>query len=352
MSRSHKLRTEALPVGYAWLDQGACQHCHIDVPKAVANRVLSGASTRCPQCHRLLEPSPTPTRRAPSPEALLRPASRGPRAAPMRTIGANRARGSLHSAENRRREIQRLFERRGVNHLVHFTRLENLSSVIADGALLTREALEDPAHCPVLFSDDQRLDGRKDAVNLSIEFPNHRMFYKKRQESHTRPSDWVIIRLCSALAWELDCAFCPGNAASGTYSGKALRDLRSVESLSACFAEKAPGPGAPARKDLRIPERYPTDPQAEVLALEAVRLDYLEAIVFFDRRGVQNWRVASPSHRGFPVAADRQMFAPRDDYLHWTKRETPVENEQFFATEPPERIQVPISAYDEEDDSF
>ena len=71
--------------------------------------------------------------------------------------------------------IQQITQARKIPHLVHFTRLENLDSILNHG-LLTR------AECAArqiasVNTDTQRLD-YQEAVCVSVSFPNYKMFYR------------------------------------------------------------------------------------------------------------------------------------------------------------------------------
>lgn len=50
---------------------------------------------------------------------------------------------------------------RGIKYLVHFTRTENLKSILRDGRLITRDKLEDRGDRTTAFTDENRLDNVK-----------------------------------------------------------------------------------------------------------------------------------------------------------------------------------------------
>lgn len=75
-------------------------------------------------------------------------------------------------------EIERIVTERNIRWLVHFTRIENLESILENG-LLPRNNFEGLDVQP-LTNDAFRLDGFLEATSLSIESPNYRMFWKCR----------------------------------------------------------------------------------------------------------------------------------------------------------------------------
>ena len=115
--------------------------------------------------------------------------------------------------ENKKRseQIRDFCTERGIETLVHFTRFENLESILNKG-LMSRKELEkwDSENQPV-FNDSQRLDQCPDSISLSISFPNYKMFFPYRQKNTAK---WAVILLKPDILWEMDCAFCMDNAAS------------------------------------------------------------------------------------------------------------------------------------------
>lgn len=112
--------------------------------------------------------------------------------------------------ERYRAEIRKEALRRDLPGLLHFTRIENLASII-DHGIVSRRALDDAGH-PYHASDQYRFDGKPEAVSISVSHPNYAMFEAKQR---TLPStDWVVLLLDLAIVWELPCRFCRRNAAS------------------------------------------------------------------------------------------------------------------------------------------
>lgn len=127
-----------------------------------------------------------------------------------------------------------------------------------------------------LVNDQLRLDGHKDAISLSIGFPNSAMFYKYRQ---LHPQDrWVVLLLRPEILWTHDCAYCLHNAADKRISSRPWSELTSDEAFQSMFAE-APD-GAPSRTVQRLGLSDPTDMQAEVLVRGNITPSMLVEMVF------------------------------------------------------------------------
>lgn len=101
---------------------------------------------------------------------------------------------------------------RGIEHLVHFTDLSNLKSILRHG-LMTRECLN-KLNFDYNYNDEERIDGVENSISTSITSPNYKMFYPIRLKDENR--DWAIICINAEKVLTLECAFCKTNAASNS----------------------------------------------------------------------------------------------------------------------------------------
>lgn len=201
-------------------------------------------------------------------------------------------------------EIEAFATEREIKFLMHFTRLENLDSILARG-LVPRNQLENEGGC----NDDVRLD-RTNAICASIEFPNYQMFYKYRQEN---PGiDWVVLVVSASVLWTARVAFCQCNAASNLVTAIPLEDRMSLQAFQAMYGDF----GEKQRVVLDIPVKYPTHPQAEVLLLDGVpRSAILGVIVGRDELKLR----LEARYPGLFVRTIPGYFSARKDYAHWKK---------------------------------
>jgi WD40 repeat protein len=179
-------------------------------------------------------------------------------------------------------QIQQICEERGITTLLHFTRIENLRSILRE-VLLDRSILETRGQ--VRFNDPQRLDGYKKAICLSISFPNYQLFNKfSRPSENSRPdySKWIVLLLKAEVLWELDCAFCQENSASKPVRSIRLPDLKKTDALESLFDEVYCDTNGNyyKRLDQQIPRHYPTHPQAEVLVFNRIQIEYIKEVHF------------------------------------------------------------------------
>ncbi len=221
---------------------------------------------------------------------------------------------SKHIYVQRPYQIQQFCEERGIKTLIHFTRIENLFTILQKG-LIGRSRLE-ASEEPFLWNDSYRADGHPDANCLSISFPNYQMFYGIREQKKSEgvnDSQWIVLLLDAKLLWELDCAFCQRNAASNAVSTIPLDERKKPTALMVMFGDFY----SIKRQDLQIPKNYPTHPQAEVLVFDQIPAEYIDAIHFRDATILEEWRSNYTGTLSDKFFVNRKYFDARSDYGVW-----------------------------------
>lgn len=208
---------------------------------------------------------------------------------------------------------------REIAELVHFTRLTNVSSILSEG-LLSRSEVEERFGSVIwgefAFSDPLRLDGHLQAVNLSMSFPNYRMFFRCREElSH--PINWAVLGLSPAILWELPCAFYPGSASSRRLSSEPPAKLSSLAWLQQMFADRDEASGL-ERPVLEIPRSYPTNPNSEVLVFSRIPASYISRIYLQDAAARLIYDALLDADVRPPVRVGVSMFKARTDFIFWS----------------------------------
>lgn len=212
----------------------------------------------------------------------------------------------------RTKEIKDFCEAQGIQNIMHFTRAENIESILKHG-LVPRDQIESNLmHYLPKFNDQQRLDGIRNAVCLSIGFPNYKMFYKYRMKCS---GDWGILLVQSAVLYELECVFCFENAASHNVKDIPLSERRTFEALKNLFSDL---PGV-SRDSLKLPPTYTTNPQAEVLVLESIPPSFISEIHFINSASYETWQNKIPEIANFVVNPSSPLFNARQDWFHWSK---------------------------------
>lgn len=202
----------------------------------------------------------------------------------------------------RRSHIQAQAAERGIRHLVHFTRVANLPSIMSHGLLSVQESHQ--RGLTPLANDQLRLDGRNDAVSLSVSFPNAAMFYKYRQ---LHPQDrWVVLLLRPEILWTHDCAYCTHNAADRRVRSRPWLELTTDEAFQSMFAEAPVGVRTRAAQRLGSPD--PTDVQAEVLVRGHIASSLVVQMVFEHQDDLE-------AHRLFTVFCRARVQVQGSDFF-------------------------------------
>ncbi len=194
----------------------------------------------------------------------------------------------------------------GIKYVYHFTRLQNAARVLNDG-LISRQILEVGPNPPI-FNDEYRYDQQKNAICCTIGHPNYKVFYPFQM---AYKEEWVIIVVQSKVLWELDCAFCVENAASNNVTTIPINARKGVSAFKKMFEEIE---GKPSRKELEIIDRFPTNPQAEILVFNQIDPKYIQGVAFKNMSNVGYFREQYPN---FTFKRKQDLFYPRNDYEHW-----------------------------------
>ena len=193
---------------------------------------------------------------------------------------------------------------REIKELVHFTRIENLQSILSVG-LQSRVRLEEIDH-KYLINDSMRLDNRLNGISLSITHPNQSMFYKYRTASES--SNWCVVILKPSILWELSCLFCMHNAADSRISRLNDKSLSNKDAFLSMFSSE--------NRSSVLPKNYTTDVQAEVLCLNDIPVEYIEKIALLSSSSNLTNDAVSKS---FEVIVDEKYFNTREYNLNLIK---------------------------------
>lgn len=186
-----------------------------------------------------------------------------------------------------KKSISTRAQERGVKHLVHFTRVENLGSIFRHGLrgvnyLRSNNLLHD-------YNDEHRFDQRLDGVSLSVTHPNSLMLYKYRR--YGKSGAWAILLLDTEVL-DQDCLFFNGNAASNSQRFKSADELRGFERFEQMFEGSTFS-------------HVPKDVQAEVMCMEPIPPSLIKAVVF---QNSYEERTAKALQLPVPTSVNRSLF--------------------------------------------
>lgn len=228
--------------------------------------------------------------------------------------------------QDRESQIRQICTERGITTLVHFTRIEHLRNILHEGLLDHQNLLKKHGQ-QFTPNDRKRLDGYKEAICLSISFPNDLLFSKFRYKySGGNCSEWVVLLLDTKVLWELDCAFCQENAASNTARRIPLEKRKEPEALGRIFIEVyrdikivdgIKKQKIYQRQSMQIPAHYPTHPQAEILVFDQIPSDYIKEVHFYNETALEQWRYGNPGDYPLRLTVNQQYFQYGRDQVVW-----------------------------------
>jgi hypothetical protein len=174
-----------------------------------------------------------------------------------------------------KKEIKAFAQELEIPHLVHFTHISNLESIMEKG-LLSRKKVDDLDEDTVT-NDEERHDRRTHTISLSIAHPNDLMFYKYRDKDE----DWCVIGLKKKVLWELGCLFLKNNAADARMSNKEDKELSTLTAFRSMYDEMD---DLDTREEQCLKPFDPTDKQAEILVPEEIPVEYIIGVYVSSRK--------------------------------------------------------------------
>lgn len=171
-------------------------------------------------------------------------------------------------------QIKDFLGSRGITQLFHFTRVQNLDSIIKIG-LRPRDLLRGIYH---LVSDRERIDQNYWGVSLSIGCPNAFMLRNKVKYSPTQ--DYIVLQYSAKILLEINFLAFPGNAASNlvmNYYRDNPFNLGGVKGLQRMFLAEE------HRAAQGLDSFETTDVQAEVMFTNPIPWnEYITGIILHD----------------------------------------------------------------------
>lgn len=181
-------------------------------------------------------------------------------------------------------EIQEEIKQRKITRLCHFVHTNKLLYILhnSDGInavdFISKDTLDQ--------NDTQRLDGKTDFINCSIQYPNW-WYLRRVKENNPIFSDWAILFIDPIVATFESTEFCKMNAAKryGAYIKKGYKAFQEI------FEQQT---GSQFRTPKMLPNA-PTDDQAEVLVYQSIPVEYITGIAFENaeiaRQKIVEWQV-------------------------------------------------------------
>ncbi len=191
---------------------------------------------------------------------------------------------------------------RKITHAIHFTRIENVSSILRYGIIprvhLECEAVKIMIH--PFFSDDSRFDGHSEMNCLSISFPNYKMLYSKCNQLGGK---WCVVLIDPSFITDYYCEFYASNAASNTTPNSGMNGISSM------FY------GESIRNELGLKKHETTNPQAEVMEDTIIHPSKVSALIV--KTSKDKDFLISKDVQNNMVSVNPEWFKPRRDWKYW-----------------------------------
>lgn len=203
-------------------------------------------------------------------------------------------------------EIEKIVSEKEIKHLVHFTKAENLPSIMEHGLLSVNESRARGLN--VARNDSQRLDGRLAGISVSISFPNYKLFWTFRQKPENKGVAWVILFIRPDILWEKRALFCRENAASSGISDTDESQLATPNAFAKMFDDVE---GSESREAEGLKPCDPTNVQAEVLVMETIEPNDIVGIMFNDDNAHTTFKEMFPTIKTHIAGKGRSYFSKR-----------------------------------------
>lgn len=205
----------------------------------------------------------------------------------------------------KKEQIRKIIEERHIEHLVHFTNVRNIESIVMRGLIPVKYHSEICA----LKNDEMRDDGLLDMTSFSVEFPNYQMLNKLRINEERE--DWAIVFLKASIILDKECIFCFDNASKQEIREIPFKCKMESKMFSKMFSDLD---GYPPRKITNLKRYFTTSPQAEIMIKGIIDPEYIDKIVFFSSESRDKYYNFIPSSMKAEIIPD--YFYAREDYKY------------------------------------
>lgn len=171
------------------------------------------------------------------------------------------------------KEILNELNTRNVTRLCHFTKSINIPHILSDfNAILATDEIPEYYRDT---NDKRRLDGKKEYICCSIEYPN--VYYLNEIKDNDKLfNEWVIICIDPAVVLENEVFFSKVNAATerGKYILPGLKGLKSIYDENIITSKRS------RQRSDKLPVACATDIQAEAMILGKIDKKYIKSFIF------------------------------------------------------------------------
>lgn len=213
--------------------------------------------------------------------------------------------------------LKNILQRRKIRKLIHFTNIKNLESILKNG-ILPRKMLEENGFL-YKYSDDNRIEDRTDCTCLTVEYPNNRMLYMKKQKG-----DKYVILVLDAESIILNNSkkyFLFGNAASARLALK-NDDLTDASYFEEMFEDGIVWKNKIMYRNSKLPSYISTFDQAEILINGKIDVRDIKEVHFEYETDYNNFKYSCTDKKllnYFQFVSSKYYFQKREN-VNWEQR--------------------------------
>lgn len=213
------------------------------------------------------------------------------------------------------RKIEDYLDSQNITELIHFTSMDNLSTILQYGLLSV--ANQEKMGLKSIRSDpgNQLID----FISLSISFPNYLMLWNKL---HHLDINWIMLTVSPNILVKKyhDVLYCPHNATKYLkYIFNYQEQLKGIVGLQRLFSDRiTTKAGEKTRTDLALSDNFPSNPQAEVLVKECISAEHITGILAPSNDVLKDIEILIKSRNlNISSSYSREYFSYRHDYAYW-----------------------------------
>jgi hypothetical protein len=159
-----------------------------------------------------------------------------------------------------------------IESVFHFSIFDNLDSILEKG-IYSRKYLESK-NISYMWMDENRFDERRDWISTSLSYPNLH-YMRNKIKSWDIDSDCFLLEIDPQIIVSLPTIYFPGNAARSDLNANYKKERAQYlggYGLKNLFLNNE------VRLKYKLPDKHPTDPQAEILIYRHVPARFIKAI--------------------------------------------------------------------------
>lgn len=214
--------------------------------------------------------------------------------------------------------LRAFLKERRIETLIHFTRLENLASILTYG-LYSRAAIENDTRIGrVRWNEPELPVDWRGMISFNVSYPNYRLFYQVQAQ---RGFEWVVLVYDAAILLQLPFYSFTFPAANLIRTPIFQSDIAPTLQSFAAFEGLFLDTETVRRRLLQIPDSYPTHPHSEVLIPESIPNSFLKEVHFYNEYKFEQWAI---QNQALASIVDKNIwqvglmyFSPRMDYANW-----------------------------------